>query len=58
VGLDGLSQVVVDRAGGQVVFGYPEGLLDVPELVVGVDDELGGLADQVGGVALLIPRSR
>ena len=44
--------VVVDRAGGQVVLGHPEALLDAPQLVVGVDDELRGHAGEVGGVAL------
>lgn len=36
VGFDGVAQTVIDRAGLQVVFGHPEGLLDLPELVVGV----------------------
>ena len=57
VGLDGFAQVVVDRTGLQVVLGHPEGLLDVPQLVVSVDDERSGLIDEVGGVALLIPTS-
>ncbi len=58
VGLDRFADVVVDRAGLQVVLGHPEGLLDAPQLVVGVDDELPRLlVGQVGGVSLLIPTS-
>src|SRR5690606_8161838 len=52
VGLDGVAGAVIDRPGGQVVFGHPEGLLDTPQLVISADDELCGLAGQVGGVAL------
>ena len=52
VGLDRLADVVIDRAGLQVVLGHPEALLDEPQLVVGVDDELSGLAGEIGGVAL------
>src|SRR5690606_40894269 len=52
VGLDGVAGAVIDRPGGQVVFGHPEGLLDTPQLVISADDELCGLAGLVGGVAL------
>jgi hypothetical protein len=39
------------------VLGHPEGLLDVPELVIGVDDELRRFGGEVGGIALFIPTS-
>jgi hypothetical protein len=57
VRLDGVAGVVVDGPGLQVVFGHPEGLLDVPDPVVAIDDELRTHAGEVGGVSLLIPRS-
>ena len=41
VSLDGVSGVVEDGAGWQVVLAHPEGLLDVPQLVVGGDDLTG-----------------
>jgi hypothetical protein len=52
VGVDGVAGAVVDGAGGQVVLGHPERLLDAPQLVVGADGEVSGLAGQVGSVAL------
>jgi hypothetical protein len=47
VGVDRFTFVVVDRLGLQVVLGYPEILLDAPQLVVGTDDELGALVGEV-----------
>ena len=46
--------VVEDRAGSQVVLAHPEGLLDVPQLVVGGDDLTGAhqAGRDVGDVAL------
>ena len=54
VGLDGVSGVVEDGAGWQVVLAHPEGLLDVPQLVVGGDDLTGvyQACGDVGDVAL------
>jgi hypothetical protein len=58
VRLDRVAQVVVDRAGLQVVLGHPEALLDLEEPVVGADHEVRGdrgavRADgEVGDVAL------
>jgi len=42
VGVDGVAGAVVDRAGLQVVFGHPEGLLDAPQLLIGTDDKFAG----------------
>jgi hypothetical protein len=52
VRVDRLAFVVVDRPGGQVVFGYPERLLDVVEPVVGVEHELRRRVGDVRDVAL------
>jgi hypothetical protein len=52
VRLNGFAQVVVDRAGSQVVLGHSEGLLDVPQLVTRIDHELWGGCDEVGGLSL------
>ena len=54
VGLDGVSGVVEDGAGWQVVLAHPEGLLDVPQLVVGGDDltSVHQMRGNVGDVAL------
>jgi hypothetical protein len=38
VGLDRLPLVVEDRPRTQVGLGHPEGLLDLPEVVIGLDD--------------------
>jgi hypothetical protein len=43
VGLDGFTDVVIDRPCLQVVLGHPEALLDVPQLGIRIDDELSGL---------------
>ena len=54
VRLDGIAGVVEDRPGSQVVLAHPEGLLDVPQLVVGGDDLTGAhqAGRNVGDVAL------
>ena len=46
--------VVEDRAGSQVVLAHPEGLLDVPQLVIRGDDLTGihQMRGNVGDVAL------
>ena len=41
VRLDGIAGVVEDGAGSQVVLAHPEGLLDVPQLVIRGDDLTG-----------------
>ena len=41
VRLDGIALVVEDGAGWQVVLTHPEGLLDVPQLVIRGDDLTG-----------------
>ena len=38
VGLDRVAGAVEHRPGPQVGLGHPEGLLDVPQVVVGADD--------------------
>ena len=52
--LDRVSGVVEDRSGPQVVLAHPEGLLDVPQLVVGGDDltSVHQACRNVGDVAL------
>ena len=54
MGFDGVTGVVEDGAGSQVVLAHPEGLLDVPQLVVGGDDLTGAhqAGRDVGDVAL------
>ena len=54
VSLDGVSGVVEDRSGSQVVLAHPKGLLDVPQLVVGGDDltSVHQACRDVGDVAL------
>ena len=54
VSLDGVTGVVEDGAGPQVVLAHPEGLLDVPQLVVGGDDltSVHQACRNVGDVAL------
>ena len=54
MGLDGVSGVVEDGAGPQVVLAHPEGLLDVPQLVIRGDDLTGAhqAGRDVGDVAL------
>ena len=54
VGLDGVMGVVEDRSGPQVVLAHPEGLLDVPQLVIRRDDLTGAhqAGRDVGDVAL------
>lgn len=47
VGVDGFPFPGIDRAGFQVVFGHPEGVLDVPQLVVGVNHELYAWASRL-----------
>jgi hypothetical protein len=54
VGFDRVAQVVVNRAGLQVVLRHAERLLDVPELVVAADHELGGHGRAVGQAARLV----
>ena len=53
VGLDGVTGVVEDGAGPQVVLAHPERLLDVPQLVVGGDDltSVHQMRGNVGDVA-------
>ena len=41
VGLNSIALVVEHGSGSQVVLAHPEGLLDVPQLVVGGDDLTG-----------------
>ena len=50
----GVTGVVEDGAGSQVVLAHPKGLLDVPQLVVGGDDLTGihQACRDVGDVAL------
>ena len=54
VGLDRVAGVVEHRPGAQVGLGHPEGLLDVPQVVVVRDHLAGGhdLSVDVGDVAL------
>ena len=54
VRLDGIALVVEDGAGWQVVLTHPEGLLDVPQLVIRGDDLTGvhQMRGDVGDVAL------
>ena len=54
VSLDGVTGVVEDRAGSQVVLAHPERLLDVPQLVIRGDDLTGihQMRGDVGDVAL------
>ena len=54
MGLDGVPGVVEDRSGPQVVLAHPEGLLDVPQLVIRRDDLTGAhqAGRDVGDVAL------
>ena len=54
VGLDGVTGVVEDGAGPQVVLAHPERLLDVPQLVVGGDDltSVHQMRGNVGDVTL------
>ena len=54
VGLDGVSGVVEDGAGPQVVLAHPERLLDVPQLVIRGDDltSVHQMRGNVGDVAL------
>ena len=59
VRLDRVLRVVEHRPGPQVGLAHPEGLLDVPQVVVGRDDLAGGhdLGGDVGDVALVMPSS-
>ena len=54
MGLDGVSGVVEDGAGPQVVLAHPKGLLDMPQLVIRGDDLTGvhQACGDVGDVAL------
>ena len=54
MGLDGVSGVVEDGAGSQVVLAHPERLLDMPQLVIRGDDLTGihQACRNVGDVAL------
>ena len=41
VSLDSIALMVEDRPGSQIVLAHPEGLLDVPQLVIRGDDLTG-----------------
>ena len=60
VSLDGVSGVVEDGAGPQVVLAHPKGLLEVPQLVIRGDDLTGAhqAGRDVGDVALETHRER